>query len=130
MNMDIEKSLAQLYVFNDNATGTVGGLPLTEIIQQEQKKRSGMCGGNHYTTMDKFERLRDLVVPAGLYVQNYPSSHYKANDTIQTVPDELYNKLLQNVSNSRTSSMKSLNRTHKNMTSAGRKYTKKISVRA
>jgi hypothetical protein len=127
--MNFEKSLAELYVFDTNASGIVGGFPITEIIQLEQKKRDILIGGNKTATVDQFERLRGLVVPIGLFMQNFPTARCELpkNDSYSsTISEERFNQLVSNVAKQPPSSS---NKSRKNATNAGKKYTKKITMR-
>lgn len=125
--MNIERSLAQSYVFDTNTFGTVGGFPITEIVRLEQQKKDFMMGGRKTAPVDKFDRLRGLVVPVGLFMQNFPTSRCelpKENSRSPTISEETFDKLVANVSKPARAKQ-----TRKNTPDGSKKQTKKIAYR-
>jgi hypothetical protein len=95
--MNIENALAQSYIFNNDA----GGLPITEIIRLEQQKRNLFTGGDRSNGFDRFERLQNLVVPAGLVMQNFPNTKCVLPKSIADLPvisESVFDQLMCSVS--------------------------------
>ena len=125
--MNFEKSLAELYVFDTNASGRVGGFPITEIIRLEQQQRDLLIGGKKTATVDKFDRLRGLVVPVGLFMQNFPTARCelpKSDSYSSTISEEKFNQLVSSVAKSPPLSSKK-----SSATKPRKNATKKITMR-
>lgn len=121
--MDIQKTFAQSYVFNNE----IGGLPLPEIIRLEQQKRDMIAGGGRPNPGDIFERLQHLVVPAGLVLQNFPNEQCYLPKNMADLPvigEDVFDKLICQVSNRHSS--RKLSR--KNRIPIKQRNTKKITI--
>lgn len=121
--MDIQKTFAQSYVFNNE----IGGLPLPEIIRLEQQKRDMIVGGDRMNVGDRFERLKHLIVPAGLVMQNFPNEQCYLPKNMADLPviaEDVFDKLICQVSKRHSS--RKLSR--KNRIPIKQRNTKKITI--
>ena len=121
--MDIQKTFAQSYVFNND----IGGLPITEIIRLEQQKRDMIVGGGRPSRGDMFERLQHLIVPAGLVMQNFPNEQCYLPKNMADLPvigEDVFDKLICQVSKRHSS--RKLSR--KNRIPIKQRNTKKITI--
>jgi len=108
--MNIEKSCASRYVFEQKNLESVGGIPITDLITLEQKKSDLITGGcsDQY---DKYSRLSGLVVPTGLFVrQTIDDTAHKITGQFRSplqkddvVPSDVFDKLFDAVATSKSS---------------------------